>query len=61
MTSTEILNNKVGINELRFPLVSHTVYSDARFDSYVILKSEPGAEDFLDWLDKPMNYQVLRA
>jgi hypothetical protein len=48
MTSTEILNNKVGINELRFPLVSHTVYSDARFDSYVILKSGPGAEDFLD-------------
>jgi hypothetical protein len=61
MTSTETLNNKVAINELRFPLVSHTVYSDARFDSYGILKSGPGAEDFLDWLDRPMNDQVLRA
>jgi hypothetical protein len=39
MTSPEILNTKVVIDELRFPLVTHTTYSDARFDSYGILKS----------------------
>jgi hypothetical protein len=39
MTSPEILNTKVVIDELRFPLVTHTTYSDARFDSYRILKS----------------------
>jgi hypothetical protein len=39
MTSLEILNIKVAVNELRFPLVTHTVHSDARFDRYEILKS----------------------
>jgi hypothetical protein len=61
MTSLETLNTIVSVNELIFPLVSHTVYSDARFDSYGILKSGSGPEDFLDRLHRPMNDQVLRA
>jgi hypothetical protein len=48
------------VNELSFLLVTHPTYSDARFDSYGILKSGPGAEDFLDKLDIPTNDQVLR-
>jgi hypothetical protein len=39
MTSLETLNTKVAVNELMFLLVTHTVYSDARFDRYEILKS----------------------
>jgi hypothetical protein len=39
MTFLETLNTKVALNELSFPLVTHTVYSDARFDKYGILKS----------------------
>jgi hypothetical protein len=38
MTSLESLNTKVAVNELSF-LTTHTVYSDARFDRYGILKS----------------------
>jgi hypothetical protein len=37
MTSLETLNTNVAINELSFLLVTHTVYSDARFDRYEIL------------------------
>jgi hypothetical protein len=37
------------------------VYFDARFDSYRILKSGQGAENFMDRLDRPTNDQVLRA
>jgi hypothetical protein len=44
MTFPETLNTKVAINELSFPLVTHMAYSDARFDSYDILKSARGAE-----------------
>jgi hypothetical protein len=55
------LNTKVVVNELIFPLVTQTTYSDARFDSYRILNSGQGAENFLDRLDTPMNDQVLRA
>jgi hypothetical protein len=44
MTFPETLNTKVAINELSFPLVTHMAYSDARFDSYEILKSGRGAE-----------------
>jgi hypothetical protein len=44
MTSLETLNTKVSANALRFPLVTHMIYSDARFDSYEILKSGQGAE-----------------
>jgi hypothetical protein len=61
MTSLETLNTKVAVNELIFLLVTHTVYSDARFDSYGILKSGWGAENFLGRLDRPVNNQVLRA
>jgi hypothetical protein len=61
MTSPETLNTKVSINELIFLLVTHTTYFDARFDSYGILKSGQGAENFLDRLDIPMNDQILQA
>jgi hypothetical protein len=44
MATPEILNMKFAINKLSFPLVTHVAYSDARFDSYGILKSGQGAE-----------------
>jgi hypothetical protein len=56
MTFLETLNTKVAINELSFLLVTHTVYSDARFDRYDILNSARGGENFLD---RPANNQVL--
>jgi hypothetical protein len=58
MTSPETLNTKVSDNKLSFLLVTHTVYSDARFNTYGILNSGQGAENFLDRL---ANNQVLRA
>jgi hypothetical protein len=61
MTSPETLNTKVAINELRFPLVTHMVYSNTWFDSYEILKSERGAGNFLDRLGRLVNYQILSA
>jgi hypothetical protein len=61
MTFLETLNTKVSVNELSFALVTHTAYSDAQFDSYGILKSVRGAENFLDRLGRPANDQVLRA
>jgi hypothetical protein len=61
MTFLETLNTKVSDNELSFPLVTHMSYSDARFGSYGILKSEQGAENFLDRLCRPANDQDLRA
>jgi hypothetical protein len=61
MTSPEILNTKLVVDELRFPLVTHITYSDTRFDSYGILNSGQGAENFQDRLDIPMNDQVLKA
>jgi hypothetical protein len=39
MTALETLNTKVDVNNLRFLLVTHTVYSDAQFDRYRILNS----------------------
>jgi hypothetical protein len=54
-------DTKVSVNELRFPLVTHTVYSNARFESYRTLKSGQGAEDSLNRLDRPEHDQVLRA
>jgi hypothetical protein len=39
MTFPETLNTKVADNELRFPLVTHMAYSNARFGSYGIFKS----------------------
>jgi hypothetical protein len=61
MTSPETLNTKVSVNELRFPLVTHTIYSDAQFDRYEILNSGWGAGNFLDKLDRLVNDQVSRA
>jgi hypothetical protein len=61
MTSLETLNTKVSFNELSSPLVTHTVYSNALFDSYEILKSGRGAGNFLDKLNRPAIDQVLRA
>jgi hypothetical protein len=54
MTFSETLNTKVAVDKLRFLLVTHTAYSDARFDSYGILNSGRGAENFLD---RPANNQ----
>jgi hypothetical protein len=61
MTFPETLNTKVSVNKLSFPVVTGTVYSDARFDSYGILKSGRGAENFLDRLCRPVNDQVIGA
>jgi hypothetical protein len=61
MTSLETLNTKISVNELSFLLVTHMVYSDARFDSYGILKSGQDAENFPDRLYIQMNDQVLQA
>jgi hypothetical protein len=61
MTFPETLKTKVADNEFSFPLVTHIAYSDARFGNYGILKSERGAENFLDRLCRPANDQVLRA
>jgi hypothetical protein len=55
------LNTKVAVNEVSFPLATHTAYSDAWFDSNGILKSGRGAETFLDRLGRPANDQVLGA
>jgi hypothetical protein len=59
MTFAKTLNTKVAAHELSFPLVTHTAYSDARFDSYGILKSGRGTENFLHRLSRPANDQVL--
>jgi hypothetical protein len=61
MTSPEILNMKFPVNELSFPLVTHMVDSDARFDSYGNLKSGQGAGQILDRLDIQSNDHVLRV
>jgi hypothetical protein len=58
MTFVETLNTKVSDSELSFTVVTHMAYSDARFGSYGILKSERGAENFLDRLCRPANDQV---
>jgi hypothetical protein len=61
MTSWETLNPKIAVNELRFPLVTYTVYSDTWFDSYRILKLGQRALYFLNRLDMQMDDQVLQA
>jgi hypothetical protein len=40
MTFPETLNTKVADSECSFPLVTDMAFSDARFGSYGILKSE---------------------
>jgi hypothetical protein len=61
MTTPETSNTKVVVDEFSFLLVTHTTFSNARFDSYGILKSGQGAENFMDRLDIPTNDQVVRA
>jgi hypothetical protein len=61
MTSLEILNTKISVHKLSFLLVTLTVYSDARFESYGIWKSRQGAKNFPDRLVIMMNGQVLRT
>jgi hypothetical protein len=55
MTSTETLNMKFSVNKLRFPLDTHTVDSDERFDSFGVLKPGQVVEHFLDRLDIQAN------
>jgi hypothetical protein len=61
MTFPETLNTKVADNELSFMMVTHMIFSDARFGSYGILKSGRDVENFLDRLCRLANDQVLRA
>jgi hypothetical protein len=61
ITFSNTLNMKNAVNELSFPLVTHTVDSDARFCSYGFLKSEQGAELILDRLDRRMNNQIFKG
>jgi hypothetical protein len=61
MTTPESLNRKIVFNELSFPLVTHTVYSNVWFDSYGSLRSGQGAENFPDRLHIQMNDQVIQA
>jgi hypothetical protein len=56
MTSQETLNTKVSLNELRFSLVTYTVYSDMRFDIYGLLKTGQGAEHF--WTDQSYKQMI---
>jgi hypothetical protein len=46
MTSPKTLYTNNAINELSFPLVTHTAYFDARSGRYELLKSGSGAELF---------------
>jgi hypothetical protein len=46
MTTPESLNTEVVANELSFPLVTHMVSSDVRFNDYDLLKTGHGAEQF---------------
>jgi hypothetical protein len=43
---------KTAVNELSFPLVTHTAYSDTRFGRYGFLKSSYGAELITDRMDR---------
>jgi hypothetical protein len=61
MNSLETLNTKITINKFSFMLVTHMVYSDARFDIYRNLNPRQGAEHCPDRLHIKMNDQVLRA
>jgi hypothetical protein len=60
MTSPETLYTKITINELSFPLVTHTAYLKTRFGSYGLLKSGYDAEQILDRLDIQVIDQVSR-
>jgi hypothetical protein len=55
MTFPGTLKVKNVVNDLSFPVVTHIVDSDARFDSYAFLISGQGAEQILDRLGRSMN------
>jgi hypothetical protein len=59
MNSPETLNTKLAFNELNFPLVTHLINSDARFEGYGLLKLGQGTEQILDRLGIHANDQVL--
>jgi hypothetical protein len=52
MTSQETLNTKFSVKELSFTLVTHTVDSDAQFDSYKILNPRESVEHLTYWTDQ---------
>jgi hypothetical protein len=52
MTSLETLYTKNIVNELNFPLITHTACFDIRFGRYGFLKSGYGAELILDRTDR---------
>jgi hypothetical protein len=58
MTSLETLDTKNTINKHSFRLITHTTYSDTRFDHYKFLESGYGAEQILDRLDIEMKSQL---
>jgi hypothetical protein len=58
MTSPEILYTRVAINEISFLLVTHTTYSDARFDSYRIFEVRLRCCTILDRLDIGIKSQL---
>jgi hypothetical protein len=60
MTSPETLNTKVAFHKVIFPLVTDTVYSNARFDRYEIFNQDKLLKTF--WTDWTLvNDQVLRV
>jgi hypothetical protein len=58
MTSPEALHTKITVNELSFPLVTHTAYFDTQFGRHGPLKSGYGAELILNRLSKEVKSQV---
>jgi hypothetical protein len=62
MTSPETLYTKNSANEHSFTLVTHTAYSDTRFDRYGFLKTEQGAELFCTaWtLERNLSFRGLK-
>jgi hypothetical protein len=59
MTSPETLHMKNPVDELRFPLVTHTAYYDTRLGSYGLLNSIYGADQILNRLGIKVTDQVL--
>jgi hypothetical protein len=54
MTSPETLNPKIPVNELTFPVVTHTAHSDTRLGRYRLLKSSYDVDQILGRLDIEM-------
>jgi hypothetical protein len=59
MNSQETLYIKNIVNELRFPLVTHTTCFDTRFGRYGFFKSGFSADQVLDRLDIQVLGQVF--